>query len=237
MPTLYETLQSLYEIQQIDTKISRLRRAESALDTGAQAGKASSDARNTANSAVAALHKLQSELKDSELKLKSIEEKRKSYHDRLYQGNITNVKELSNIEKEIGALGRQRSDLDERVLTLMEQVETAQSDSDSAEAAALEAETRSTDVSAAYRSQQEQISLEISAQSRHRAELAELIEDKKLLKRYEDIRAKFGGLGIVKIEDGNCGGCHMSLPSALITAVKDYHAPQTCENCGRLLVT
>ena len=49
---------------------------------------------------------------------------------------MTNPKELSNIEREIEALGRQRSDLDGRVLELMEQVEQAQAEAATAEAGA-----------------------------------------------------------------------------------------------------
>ncbi len=62
------------------------------------------------------------------------------------------------------------------------------------------------------------------------------MEDKALLKRYDDIRAKAGGVGIAKIEGSACGGCHMTLPATLIKAVKEMAQPQTCENCGRLLL-
>ncbi len=237
MPTLYDTLHVLYELQQLDTQIARTRRADAALDTGTQAAQAAAAARAEADGQSAALHRLQGDLKDSELKLKSVEAKRKTYHDRLYQGSITNAKELGNIEKEIAALGRQRSDLDERILELMEQVETAQTAQRAAEQTAQEADTRHADTVAAYRARHGALSLELTDLTRRRGESAVLIEDKALLKRYEDIRAKAGGLGISKIEDGNCGACHMSLPSTVIKEVKEYAAPQRCESCGRLLLT
>jgi predicted nucleic acid-binding Zn-ribbon protein len=237
MPTLFETLHVLYDLQQLDTQIARTRRAEAALDNGTQAAVAASAARAEADIQNAAFHKLQGNLKDSELKLKSVEDKRKTYHDRLYQGSITNAKELGNIEKEIAALGRQRSDLDERILELMEQVETAQTELKTVEQTAREAETRHADTVAAYRSRHSALELELTDLMRRRGESAFLIEDKTLLKRYEDTRAKAGGLGIAKIEDGNCGACHMSLPSTLIKEVKEYAAPQRCENCARLLLT
>ncbi len=88
----------------------------------------------------AALHKLSGDLKDSELKLDGIETKRKNYQQKLYQGTVTNAKELSNIEREIEALGRQRSDLDSKVLELMEQVEQAQAADAVAEAEAHRSE-------------------------------------------------------------------------------------------------
>ncbi len=62
------------------------------------------------------------------------------------------------------------------------------------------------------------------------------VEDKVLLKRYEEIRARAGGVGIAKIEGNSCGGCHMTLPATLVKAVRDNAQAQTCENCGRLLL-
>jgi predicted nucleic acid-binding Zn-ribbon protein len=236
MPTLYETLQSLYEVQQLDTQIARLGRAHAHLDTGAEAAQLAAAARDAANSQLTALHHVQAELKDSELKLKSVEDKRKTYNDRLYQGSITNPKELGNIEKEIAALGRQRGDLDERILDLMDKTETAQTASASAEATAQEAERRHKDIVASYQAKNQEIKLEVDQISRHRGELAALVEDKTLLQRYEAIRMKCSGLGIAKITEGSCGACHTTLPSTLIADVKDYASLQRCENCGRLLV-
>ena len=238
MPTsLYETLQSLYGLQQLDTQIARAQRSRAALDTGAAATENAARARDAAEQKRTTLHHLQGDLKDSELKLKSLEDKRKIYQDRLYKGNVTNPKELSNMEKEIGALGRQRADLDGRILDLMDEVEQAQAGLTAAEEVSREADTRRADTLAAFRSRHETLELELADLARRRTEAAGLIEDKVLLKRYDDIRVKSGGIGIGKIEEGSCSACHMSLPSALIKTVKDYAQPQKCENCGRLLTT
>src|ERR687886_568955 len=102
---LQDTLRALAALQQIDTQIQRARRAQAA--------------RQAANTARDTLHRLTAEQKDNELKEEAIETKRKNYQQRLYQGSVTNPKELSNIEREIEALGRQRSDLDGRILELM----------------------------------------------------------------------------------------------------------------------
>jgi len=237
MPTtLYETLQSLYAVQQIDSQIARVRRAEAALDTGAQATEAAATARSEAERGRAALNKAHGDLKDSELKLKSVEDKRKTYQERLYKGTVTNVKELGNMEKEIAALGRQRADLDDKILELMDQTEQAQAATTAAEERAREADTRRADTVAAFRSRLDALELEMADLTRRRAQAAGLVEDRALFKRYEDTRARAGGVGIAKIEDASCGACHTSLPSFVIKAVKDAAQPQTCENCGRLLL-
>ena len=237
MPTIPETLQALYAVQQVDSLIQRAKRGQAALDTGKDATAQAEAAQETSQQKRNAQHKLSGELKDSELKLAAVETKRKNYQQKLYQGTVTNPKELSNIEREIEALGRQRSDLDGRVLELMEQVEQAQAEAATADASARQAQGHQTDVVAAFHSRYEALGLELTDLARQRQEAAARVEDKALLKRYDDVRAKSGGVGIARIEGGNCGGCHMTLASTLIKAVREGAATQSCENCGRLLLT
>src|SRR5580704_4815137 len=119
MTDLPTTLKSLLELQQIDRQIQRAKKAQSTLDTGETARAAATQARDLYNAKNTAYHRASGDLKDTELKLAALETKLKTYQQKLYQGGITNAKELSNIEKEIHALGRQRSDLDGKILELM----------------------------------------------------------------------------------------------------------------------
>ncbi len=235
MPTIPETLKALYAVQQIDSAIQRSKKAQAALDNGTAATAAAEAARSVAQEKRSDWQKSSGDLKDSELKLDTIETKRKSYQQKLYQGTVTNPKELSNIEKEIEALGRQRSDLDGRILELMEEVEQAQAALTVAEEEARQAEGHQSATVSAFRSRHEALDLELTDLAQQRRDAATMVEDKAALKRYEDIRAKSGGIGIAKIEGNACGGCHMTLPATLIKTVKEGAQMQTCENCGRLL--
>lgn len=236
MPSVPETLAALYAVQQIDTLIQRAKRSQSNLDNGTAAAAAADAANGAALSKKAELHKVAGDLKDNELKLSTVETKRKSYQQKLYQGTVTNAKELANIEKEIEALGRQQSDLDGRILTLMDEAEQAQAASSVTDAQAHAAEGHKAEVVAAYRSRYDALSLELSHLTQQRESAAGGVEDAAALKRYDGIRAKASGIGIAKIEGDTCGGCHMKLSSTLIKIVKEQAQIQTCENCGRLLL-
>lgn len=236
MPTVPETLSALYAVQQVDSLIQRAKRTQAALDNGKDATAQSEAAQALSQQKRTTLNKAAGELKDSELKLSTVETKRKNYQQKLYQGTVTNPKELSNIEREIEALGRQQSDLDGRVLELMEQVEQAQVEAVEAEAGAHRAEGHRADVLASFRSRYDALALELTDLARQRLEVVAHVEDKALLKRYDDLRAKASGVGIARIEGGNCGGCHMTLPSTVIKTVKEGAVVQTCEDCGRLLL-
>lgn len=236
MPSVRDTLTALYAVQEIDTLLVRAKRSQAGLDNGTEASAAAEAANAASKQKRDALHKLAGELKDSELKLETVETKRKSYQQKLYQGTVTNARELANIEKEIEALGRQQSDLDGRILALMEEVEQAQADSSVAEAQARAAEGHRTEVLAAYRSRYDALALELSSLTQQREAAAARVEDAAALKRYDAIRVKSAGIGIAKIEGDTCGGCRMKLSSTLIKAVKELAQTQTCENCGRLLL-
>jgi predicted nucleic acid-binding Zn-ribbon protein len=235
MPTVHETLTALYALQQIDTQTQRTKKAQSALDNGTTAAAALEVVRGLAAQRRSVYQKLAGELKDSELKLETVETKRKNYQHKLYQGTVTNPKELGNIEKEIDVLGRQQSDLDGRILELMETVEQEHAALTLAEDQAKQAESHHHQIVATHRSRYDALELELTALRAQRSQALAQVEDKALLKRYEDLRTKLGGVGIGKIDGSTCGGCHMTLSSTAIKAVKEEAQVQTCENCGRLL--
>ena len=237
MPTVPETLKALYALQLVDSQIQRAKRAQAALDNGTAAAAAAQAARDQAQARRGEWQKLAGELKDSELKSAAVETKRKNYQQKLYQGTVTNPKELANIEKEIEALGRQQSDLDGRVLELMDGAEQAQAALTVAEEQARQADGHRAEVVASFRSRHEALDLELADLTRQRSEVEPLVEDRAALKRYEAIRAKPGGIGIARIEGNSCGGCHMTLSSTSIKAVKEGTQMQTCENCGRILLS
>lgn len=236
MPTVPETLKALYALQFVDTEIYKAKRAQAALDNGTAATAAADAARAEAQQKRSAHQKSSGELKDSELKSAAVETKQKNYQQKLYQGTVTNPKELANIEKEIEALGRQRSDLDGRILELMDEAEQSQAALTLAEEQSRQADGHQAGVIASFRSRREALDLELADLSGRRREAEAAVEDQGALKRYEAIRAKPGGIGIARIEENSCGGCRMTLPNALIKIVKEGTQMQTCENCGRLLM-
>ena len=236
MPSVRDTLAALFAVQEADTLILRAKRSQANLDNGTEAAAAAEAANALSKRKRDELHHLAGNLKDSELKLETVETKRKTYQQKLYQGSVTNARELANFEKEIEALGRQQSELDGKILALMEEVEQAQADSSVADAQARAAEGHRAEVLAAYRTRYDALALELTALGVQREAAASKVEDAAALKRYDAVRTKSAGVGLAKIEGDTCGGCRMKLSSTLIKSVKELAQLQTCENCGRLLM-
>lgn len=235
MTQLQDTLDILHELQNVDTQILRLKRGQAALDTGKDAEAASRAAREDFNAKNKEFHRLSGELKDSELKLQSLEAKLKTNQQRLYQGTVSNPKELVNIEKEIGNLQRQRSELDERILELMDQVELQKAAASTAEEEARIAETHYKSTVSSWRSKYDAAAQDLATLEQRRPAIAAAIADKALLKKYEDLRSRHGGIGLATINGSSCSACGMALPSNTIKSVREGTELTTCENCGRLL--
>ncbi len=60
----------------------------------------------------------------------------------------------------------------------------------------------------------------------------------ELLRRYETLRAKKGGVGAARLVGNRCSGCHLELPSMEVERIR--HLPPgtvvACDQCGRILV-
>jgi predicted nucleic acid-binding Zn-ribbon protein len=117
-------LTELWNLQQIDSESYRLKRERGRLNDGAALREAWQAAVKGVEALETRLRKLRADMADAELESKKIEGKKADYERRLYQGKVTNPKELTAMEQEIAMFGRQRGRLDETLLTLMDGIET-----------------------------------------------------------------------------------------------------------------
>ncbi|HVF10680.1 MAG TPA: hypothetical protein VNA16_07750, partial [Abditibacteriaceae bacterium] len=112
----------LYEIQEIDNSITRLKRERSKLDDGS----ALRAERSTLEKAVAAakdrLSHLNAQRGNKELELATAEEKITRQQGRLM--SATNAHEVNSLQRDINALNKARGDLDEAILMLMDEIES-----------------------------------------------------------------------------------------------------------------
>src|SRR6187397_237686 len=91
----------LLALQEIDSEIHRLKRERSRLEDAAALRQEYEATVKAAEVLEARLHKLRGDLTDAELELKKIEGKKSDFERRLYEGKVTNPKELQAMEQEI----------------------------------------------------------------------------------------------------------------------------------------
>lgn len=229
-----DALRALYALQEVDTALALAQRESNRLDPGHQEA---SEVERCGREHTAAADRLQSATRDlaaSELELRSVEQKKKGFEDKLYGGKVQNFKELESIQQEIEALGRQRSRLDERILLLMEEGDSARTLEATTGAALKAAEDALASRRAHYHAAAKRLAGVIREQSTLREQRVRGVPA-TLLARYDAIRAQRQGVGIAAIDGDLCGACHTRLPSDVIRSVHNTDAIELCDNCGRLV--
>ena len=155
----------------------------------------------------------------------------------LYSGSTNSPRELQAMQADVDMLRRQRSDLEDQELEVMEARETLDG-----ELAALEA------LSAAVVAEIERLQGLIAvAEGEIDAELA--VEDaawatqagivpESLLADYQRRRAQNKGAGAARLVGTSCTACHLSVPSTEAEQIRKSEGVNIayCDNCGAILV-
>ena len=156
---------------------------------------------------------------------------------KLYSGEISSPKELQALQADVESLRRHQRSVEDRQLATMEQREPLD-----AQLADLEAggRTAATDLAAALdalSTAEAEIDAEIATETDARAGVAASISG-EMLSTYERCREKGNGVGAARLVGGTCQGCHLSVPSTEVDAIRHAPADQVsyCDNCGCILV-
>jgi predicted nucleic acid-binding Zn-ribbon protein len=156
---------------------------------------------------------------------------------RAISGRVTSPKELTSIQEEVASLHRRQAALEDDLLERMERHETL--DAELAELASrrerLTAEQA--EVAKARDAALADIDRELEVQ-RSARKLLEPKVSEELLKLYEQIRARQGGIGAGALVGNTCQGCRTSLSRVDVNALRALPPERIkrCEHCRRILV-
>ena len=227
-------LKPLFDLQVIEIELARAQKALATLDDGSEKKRQVDLARQAFETAKKLLHEATSELQDKELTLKSTESKQKAFQDKLYGGMVTNPKELESMEKEIEMLGRQKGKLEERILELYDIVEERKAAYNVAESTLKQQESELEAFLEKRRQNEASLVHKIQELSARREKAVQEV-DPILLKRYEMLKARCGGVAVSKVEGDSCSVCRTQITGYMMRMLKTSEDLQTCENCGRIL--
>ncbi|HJR90580.1 MAG TPA: C4-type zinc ribbon domain-containing protein [Aeromicrobium sp.] len=231
---------TLLDLQAKDSALAQLEHRRTTLPEHARIEALETQARELDGQRVAAetevgdLERSQAKF-DSEIDL--VRQRRVRDEDRLSSGAITNPKDLSSLQHELGALDRRISTLEDEELEIMEQLEDAQNrfSAISTEVdrvrAELERETSARDAAIQV------IDTEAVSLRDARDELAGQVPD-DLRALYDKVRSQHGGLGAAALRARRCEGCHLEINGADLRelATKPDDEVLRCPECSRILV-
>ena len=124
--------------------------------------------------------------------------------------------------------------IEDAQIALMEQAEAAQKEVARAAAEAAAAKQLLDGQIGQLDKREVNLRKELAEVQAHRAALAGAV-DESTRNRYDRILRSKGENVIVGIEHSACGGCHMKLPTQIVTNCRAQGEIVTCPNCGRIL--
>ncbi|MGH2751756.1 MAG: zinc ribbon domain-containing protein [Actinomycetota bacterium] len=167
--------------------------------------------------------------------IRLLEDKITREEQRMFSGSVANPKELSALQAEVESLKRRHAGLEESLLDVMVQgesaVETWQRLTSEREATAARTKELGDQVA--------EIKNEIdSALARHHEQRAAMAPEipESVHELYERLRDQKGGVGAAALVGGTCEGCHTKLPNKEVERLRAEGGLQRCDNCRRILV-
>ena len=155
----------------------------------------------------------------------------------LYDGSIVGHKELEAVQHEIAFLKSRVSQFEDADLEQMELAEPIDAEFDALGARVQAAETGIATAAAAWEPKREEIAAHLAEMVTRRDVDAAVVPD-DLLKLYEGLRRKLGGIGAARLENGRCMGCHLAIPAGELIELRALpdDAVVHCPECNRILV-
>ncbi len=223
----------LYKLQQIDSEIQEKKKRLGEVLQLQKGNPVLIKARSVLDTAVANHQKWQTDQKDKNLELASLNDKRQKSEKRLYSGNVTNPKELSDLQGEIESLGRRVESLEEELLEVMLYLEEAEEEKKSAQTEVETLEASWADETVDLKQEQNELALRLHhlMQSR-KAHLPTVHAD--ALKQYTNIGAKKGGVAVSKVRVNKCLSCQITNSDQVVKNAKSGKIVN-CAGCGRII--
>jgi uncharacterized protein len=224
----------LFQLQKLDSRLTSLSTEKEHLLVQLQNDPVLITSKNRFQSVATENQQLLAKLSEVEKKISEKRIKQEQSENNLYQGKITNPKELQDLQKEISIIHQQISDLEVSQLDLLYQIELVQKELSVAESE-LDRASNANEVN--NLSLQQKINAIILEQSKLANEKTAILSQisPDLLGKYEDLRIRKKGLAVSKIEDDACGICGGNLTPSEHQQAKSPVMITFCPSCGRIL--
>lgn len=178
--------------------------------------------------------------KESELEQKSLELEIETNKQELekYQGQMKVIKTNKEYDALIGEIDnkkREIADKEERVLTLMSQIDEHSEKLTELNDSLKESRENNADQLTTLRAQETNLQAKIDEKMEGRKNIAKDI-NRQIIGIYERVRKGKGGLVVVPVRKKSCGGCFKQIPPQRIQEIRRGDRIFACESCGRIVI-
>lgn len=153
----------------------------------------------------------------------------------LYDGSVSNPKELESIQEKLNAIKEKNGSLQEEILSMMGEKEEIDQD---IKAVAQELQVMYKEfnrLKGLYNIEKINLEQELAGIKEDKSEMLSQV-DKKWLSWFEETKPSYSGTPVGKITDNHsCSGCHTVVPPMIVRAARSKPGEVFCEHCSRLL--
>lgn len=228
-------IKQLFSLQEIDLALDSVRSQKSEAENELNARLALEKIEQSLEEERAKLEEIQTTHRAQQLETESLRERSGLLDGQLYDGSLTNPRDLATLELEATNVKAQVDQKDVLLLELSVRAEDTRN-----RITALEQELAETQEAwdrrhAELTDQVASLSVEEEQLAAQRSELAQTLDQSEVLK-YDNLRRSKGGTAVAKVERGLCQACCMSLPSQHLQRVRSGRYTVMCSSCGRMLL-
>jgi predicted nucleic acid-binding Zn-ribbon protein len=225
----------LFELQKLDLNLEKARRKLAQLQQALGESEEVGGARRVVADTQAELHRWHAAQKDAELESQSLAQQIDAKDKELMSGRVSQPKELESLQANVEALRRQRSSIEDSGMEALLHVETLSQQLTTAQESLRQVEDK-------WQGSQSELLLEDAKYKRIFAQLKQQRETLAQslapadLKYYQDLRSRKAGVAISPLQNGQCGVCHILVPTGVVSGVRSRKDEAVlCPSCGRVL--
>ena len=231
-----KSLADLLDLQAVDLEIDRLlhdRETLPELDDYKATHESLTKATSRLDTARATLRETTLGIDKTTGELEIAEEKVDREQMRLYAGGLS-ARDADYMRREVEMLTRKKAEMEEEVLELMERSEEQEAEVEEATAEVDKLTAKKAELEAAVTEAWKGIDARLAGKEERKSVIVPLL-DEDLIDLYEELRKAKGGVGVGRLADGTCCGCHLRITEAEELEVRRSDPPR-CIHCRRILV-
>ena len=228
-------VRDLYRLQRIDLELDARRSRAREITALLEQDSVLREAEAQVASLQSALRPQEAHATDLNLEIQSVGEQSGELSSRLYSGKVSNPKELQDIQEKIAELKRRHTQLEDRLLETMINVEELQDALRAANTHLSQVQSERAGEQTALSEEQKQLRREIRALKQDRETVEQRISP-DLQELYASLRAQKKGVAVAVLQGEMCSGCRVDQTTMLVQRVRRGQEIVRCASCGRILV-
>ncbi len=226
---------ALYRLQVLELDILERAKRIKAINAQLEDDAALREAEAEDEEAQAALEEAEARVRDMELEIAAGLDKRQGAETRLYSGEVTNPKELQDMQMEVEALTRRKSVLDDELLKLKSERDELRAKADDTEARCSQVREKHELESKELLDEKETLTDTVNQLlTRRKSSVAAIPQ--QAFQTYNSMRAAKSNRPVAVLKEKACTICGIEQNYIVITAINRGEELVNCQNCGRILI-